>query len=114
MIEADVILGNLTDDPTKTIPIMGHPPNSSSDLSLESFLKQVQTYDNTKDSKKKGIKLDFKTIEVFEASKEIVANVAVTVSGKYISLLPQRCLLLLRVNVEVDHMTDQEKTSSIF
>ncbi|KAK0175227.1 hypothetical protein PV327_008993 [Microctonus hyperodae] len=67
MIEADVGMGTLingTND--KLIPIMTHPPHNSSDLSLEIFLKEV--FKNSK----RGIKLDFKTIEAFKASLPIL------------------------------------------
>lgn len=71
MIEADVILGTLTNNSTingTIIPVMGHPPADKSDLSLDSFLKQVVA------NKKKGIKLDFKSIEAFKAAiKDIQA-----------------------------------------
>jgi hypothetical protein len=61
MIEADVIIGKLNNQANGTdMVIMGHPPNTTSDLSLEEFLKKV-----TSDTKK-GIKLDFKSIEAFE------------------------------------------------
>ncbi|KAH1026669.1 hypothetical protein HUJ05_000302 [Dendroctonus ponderosae] len=76
MIEADIVLGTLINGKTDPIPIMGHPPQNTSDLSLEGFLAQVQSFDSTSNSSKKGIKLDFKTIEVLEASKNIVRSVA--------------------------------------
>ncbi|KAH0999506.1 hypothetical protein HUJ04_005280 [Dendroctonus ponderosae] len=85
MIEADIVLGTLINGKTDPIPIMGHPPQNTSDLSLEGFLAQVQSFDSTSNSSKKGIKLDFKTIEVLEASKNIVRSVADKVSGKHIS-----------------------------
>ncbi|KAM7354699.1 protein FAM151B isoform 3-T7 [Cochliomyia hominivorax] len=67
-IEADIVLGKLNNTGAD-LPIMAHPPAKTSDLSLDSFLLQIKQY-NDKHSKemKKGIKLDFKSIEVFEGS----------------------------------------------
>lgn len=91
MLEADVIIGEhkkldekkltpANQGQTKTatdggltdgkIPIMGHPPNTTSDLSLEEFVTAVIAHndkDENKDSKK-GIKLDFKTTEAITKS----------------------------------------------
>lgn len=66
MLEADVVLGNLNNN-TEMIPIMAHPPNTTSDLSLEDFL-------NITSNSRMGIKLDFKTDEAFENSKSILKN----------------------------------------
>lgn len=83
MIEADVIIGvhnnesvKITDPANATleqpkIPIMGHPPSNSSDLSFEQFLTKVIEF-NTKNTTKKGIKLDFKSIEAVEQSMPIL------------------------------------------
>lgn len=70
MIEADIVLGNGTDK-TAPIPIMGHPPDTTGDLSLEQFLDLVLKQRQSKDMKK-GIKLDFKTQGAFKASEQIV------------------------------------------
>lgn len=79
MIEADIVLGTLTNTTSnESIPIMGHPPADTSDLSLEQFLDRVLTY-NSKTARK-GIKLDFKTIEVFSASISILENIYSKVS----------------------------------
>jgi len=64
MIEADVSLGPGGD------PIMAHPPANTSDLSLQRFLTTV--LEATENNAKKGIKLDFKFIEVVEPSLKIV------------------------------------------
>ncbi|KAG8187386.1 hypothetical protein JTE90_016932 [Oedothorax gibbosus] len=61
-IESDVSLGVLKDrtfDPL--MPILAHPPETTSDISLEDFLKLAS-------GTTKGIKLDFKSIEVVEPS----------------------------------------------
>lgn len=68
MLEADVIVGKLNSNPPNAtdMVIMGHPPTTTSDLSLEDFLKKVTT------DKKKGIKLDFKSIEAFEMAVPLI------------------------------------------
>ncbi|XP_053980436.1 protein FAM151B isoform X1 [Hylaeus volcanicus] len=63
MLEADVSLGNVTGTNSIGVPIMAHPPANTSDLSLQDFLKMVVESNTTK-----GIKLDFKSLEAFEAS----------------------------------------------
>ena len=65
MLEADVLMRNNNVNGT---PVMAHPPDVDSNLTLYSFLSQ--TTDSTK-----GIKLDFKTIEVVEPSLKMVQNV---------------------------------------
>lgn len=64
------MLGTLINDASMTIqPIMAHPPNTTSDLSLDQFLTQIQEFNKEKElQSKKGVKLDFKSIDVFEAS----------------------------------------------
>ncbi|XP_065349807.1 protein FAM151B isoform X1 [Cloeon dipterum] len=62
MLEADVLLGVLTGGGPETIPIMAHPPNTESDLSLQNFLDQVILANAN--GIRKGIKLDFKSLEV--------------------------------------------------
>ena len=68
MIEADVTLGThkLLASQSK-IPVMAHPPITSSDLSLEEFLDMIINY-----HKPKGIKLDIKDIDVLEKTLEII------------------------------------------
>ncbi|XP_030763658.1 protein FAM151B-like isoform X2 [Sitophilus oryzae] len=63
MIEADVVLGTVGKDKT-VIPIMAHPPDITSDLSLETFLELVNT-SNIVNNTKHGIKLDFKSTDAF-------------------------------------------------
>lgn len=67
MIEADVLLGHLLGK-HEVIPIMAHPPNKTSDLSLSDFLQKVEAYNSTSTNFVKGIKLDFKSIEAFETA----------------------------------------------
>ncbi|XP_070150460.1 protein FAM151B isoform X2 [Polyergus mexicanus] len=69
MLEADVVMGKLSNTNQTDIPIMAHPPAVESDLSLENFLELNIHSNNTK-----GIKLDFKSNEAFENSKPILAR----------------------------------------
>ena len=73
MIEADISLGWLegSDTTQSKIPVMAHPPEIFSDLSLEDFINKVVKA--TRDGGlKKGIKLDFKSIEVAEAGLKLI------------------------------------------
>lgn len=70
MIEADIVYGRLINDTSNVLqPIMAHPPSLTSDITLKSFLTQVLSFNNmvTK-QKQKGVKLDFKSTDVFENS----------------------------------------------
>lgn len=67
MIEADVSIG------PDGQPIMAHPPVTISDLSLQQFLDLVIA--ETEKGARKGIKLDFKAIEIVEPSLELVRQV---------------------------------------
>lgn len=69
MLEADVLLGTLvgSGDGSSPMPIMAHPPNKTSDLSLEMFIDKI-----IKSGRRKGIKLDFKTKDAFVASENIL------------------------------------------
>lgn len=74
-IEADILMGYLTSDTENRheLPIMAHPPATTSDLSLENFLKRILIFNNHSNlDKVKGVKLDFKSIEAFESSVEII------------------------------------------
>ncbi|KAJ0175852.1 hypothetical protein K1T71_009011 [Dendrolimus kikuchii] len=74
MLEADVVLGHVIGKDGPPIPIMAHPPATTSDLTLGDFLSAVAQYNNVNSkSKQKGVKLDFKCIEAFEKSQEIIA-----------------------------------------
>lgn len=72
MLEADIVLGHVIGKEGPPIPIMAHPPADTSDLTLGDFLSAVAQYNNV-NSKQKGVKLDFKSIEAFEKSQEIIA-----------------------------------------
>ncbi|KAK9876695.1 hypothetical protein WA026_014074 [Henosepilachna vigintioctopunctata] len=67
MLEADIVIGRTADNKENNIPIMGHPPNNVSDLSLSQFVSIVDEF-NKRNAAKKGIKLDFKCIEAFESA----------------------------------------------
>ncbi|XP_022162803.1 protein FAM151B isoform X1 [Myzus persicae] len=71
MIEADVITGHLVDEEegekTDRIPIMGHPPSITSDLSLKEFL---DAWNNSN----KIIKLDFKSTEAFKLASPVIEH----------------------------------------
>ena len=67
MIEADVSIGPGGE------PIMAHPPAIDSDLSLQQFLDIVIA--ETEAGARKGIKLDFKAIEIVEPSLKMVKQV---------------------------------------
>lgn len=90
MLEADIVLGKLVNSTnlTEDIPIMGHPPATTSDLSLEEFLNKINNYNNLSSSKK-GVKLDFKTIEVFIKSQDILTTIYPTVIINKISINQQ-------------------------
>lgn len=66
MLEADVVLGTLKGGSGEEIPVMAHPPDNVSDLSLQNFLTEVMSA--TQQGHRCGIKLDFKTVEVLQPS----------------------------------------------
>lgn len=79
MLEADVVVGTIKGKEGPPLPIMAHPPATTSDLSLGDFLAAVSQH-NKGQSKPKGVKLDFKTIEAFEKSQDQIAKYSKTVS----------------------------------
>lgn len=70
MIEADIVFGYLIDDASRELqPVMAHPPTTTSDISLKSFLNQILMFnERSLKENQKGVKLDFKSIEVFQNS----------------------------------------------
>lgn len=97
MLEADVLMRNNMVNGT---PVMAHPPDVDSNLTLESFL--IQTTNSIK-----GIKLDFKTIEVVEPSLKMIQNVtfgqeALSPIWLNADILPGPCYD--KVCVPVDHV----------
>ena len=69
MLEADVLLGTVNGSGT-VVPIMGHPPANTSDLSLQDFLRTIVTHNKDHPNDQRGVKLDFKSIEVFEKAMD--------------------------------------------
>ncbi|KRT78838.1 hypothetical protein AMK59_8299 [Oryctes borbonicus] len=68
MLEADVVIGKINNSGNE-IPIMAHPPANTSDLSLSDFLSEILEFNLKANSQaKKGVKLDFKSIEALENS----------------------------------------------
>ena len=75
MIEADINLGfDLDGSISEMVPIMAHPPNIISDLSLERFLMTVIQALEENPQLKKGIKLDFKRTDILKESLQIVQS----------------------------------------
>ena len=68
MIEADVNVGTV-EGSTVVEPIMAHPPNTTSDISLKQF---VQRLFEAKTGQ--GIKFDFKSIDIVEQSLKILQS----------------------------------------
>jgi len=64
MLEADILMGT-TASSSKEVPIMAHPPDTTSDLTFGGFLDTI-LHVNAHMNKKKGIKLDFKDIAAVE------------------------------------------------
>lgn len=80
MIEADIILGTLRNDTSgPTIPVMGHPPNVDSDITLETFLGNILNHNAAHQNQTKGVKLDFKSTEVFVKSVSLLERLWPTV-----------------------------------
>ncbi|XP_037536684.1 protein FAM151B [Nematolebias whitei] len=69
MIEADVILRG--HDPKE--PVMAHPPDNDSDITLNEWLQEVKVYN-------KGIKLDFKSLEAVSPSLVLLKDVLAELS----------------------------------
>lgn len=75
MIEADIVMGRVTNDENSDkIPIMAHPPNWKSDLSLEMFMRRVLEYNINNETNVKGVKLDFKSIEAFKGALPLLKS----------------------------------------
>jgi len=103
MIEADVITGHLVDEveeeKTDRIPIMGHPPSITSDLSLKEFL-------NAWNNSNKIIKLDFKSTEAFKLATPVIEN-AFKVGIFNVILAPRDQLFIVYMSyfgIFVDHI----------
>lgn len=77
IIEGDVSMGSIESRDGMDLPIMAHPPLKTSDLSLTEF---VDTVLHSKTSK--GMKFDFKQLEVVEPSFKIIKSRANEVRSK--------------------------------
>jgi hypothetical protein len=74
-IECDIVLGHLFSDTLEENkqPIMAHPPLNKSDITLNEFMRQIKSHNaNVPKDDRKGVKLDFKSIEVFTQSLDIL------------------------------------------
>uniref|UniRef100_A0A665TV32 Family with sequence similarity 151 member B n=1 Tax=Echeneis naucrates TaxID=173247 RepID=A0A665TV32_ECHNA len=69
MMEADIIMRGC--DPKE--PIMAHPPDTDSDITLKEWLEEVKAHD-------KGIKLDFKSLEAVSPSLAVLEGVLTDLS----------------------------------
>jgi hypothetical protein len=87
MIEADILMGTkVGGKDNKRIPVMAHPPSTTSDLDFSDFLKAVQEkvfhFQSSAHSEqsaaaagvKKGIKLDFKDINAVKPVLKALQN----------------------------------------
>ncbi|XP_035222157.1 protein FAM151B-like, partial [Stegodyphus dumicola] len=69
-LEADVSMGHVMGQEFgPPIPIMAHPPNTTSDLSLDTWLDIVIARRTGK-----GVKLDFKSIETLKPSMKLLES----------------------------------------
>lgn len=77
VIESDVLLGSIVNDETgKRVPIMAHPPARTSDLTFEEYIDTI-----IRARKKKGVKLDFKQLEVVEECLKLLKKRTAEVSA---------------------------------
>jgi hypothetical protein len=75
------VLGRLINDSSQMLqPVMGHPPAVTSDISLGNFLSDILNFNLANPSRQKGIKLDFKSIEVFNGSMPLLRSLWASVS----------------------------------
>ena len=65
MLEADVLLRGQGTENETDIPIMAHPPDTDSDITLDQWLEKVSPT-------MKGIKLDFKSSNVLEPAMKVL------------------------------------------
>lgn len=87
-IEADIVMGTIIGSDNKTeMPVMGHPPATESDISLKEFLEKILDFNNLNSENKKGVKLDFKTIGVFNGSLELLMELWDKVSNSHLKLI---------------------------
>lgn len=75
MIEGDVTIGTIKPGPAIRIPIMCEPPHRASDLSTESFLRQIHTFNRENPLITKHIKLAFTDVEALVPVIEILKKI---------------------------------------
>lgn len=83
MLEADIVMGSIVGKDGPPLPIMAHPPATTSDLTLAEFLETIAQHNmkETNPASKKGAKLDFKSIEAYEQSQELISKYQVRFSN---------------------------------
>ncbi|XP_031619079.1 protein FAM151A-like isoform X2 [Contarinia nasturtii] len=78
--------GKEPEKPTATVPIMAHPPSVTSDLSFEQFVYKVAKYNaGAKETKAKGVKLDFKSIEAVKNALPLIREAKFELSPVWIN-----------------------------
>jgi hypothetical protein len=69
-IEADIVMGHEENENKEVSsisqPVMAHPPLLVSDLTFEEFITTFRSFQDSKDSRHKHLKLDFKDVETIE------------------------------------------------
>ena len=129
-IEADLLMGtdhsdteqhrvvNRNREEKRRVPIMAHPPEDSSDLSLDTFLRQVTKekrpaspqLGNKRRYLEKHIKLDFKDIATVEPALKLFKELDVCVQERTIFLnadvLPGPGRSPMDVSVSADHFIE--------
>lgn len=97
MIEADV---NLAETSRYPVPIMAHPPNNTSDLTLEDFLIEI-----VRSNCSKGIKLDFKSTRVVEPAFRVLARHVDFLKGPIVlnaDILPGELIMITISSVTIN------------
>lgn len=103
MIEADIVLGTLDCGNGTIVPIMAHPPNTTSNLSLETFLRTISVHNIEHPNNVKGVKLDFKSIESFDGALNLLKSIWQLVIYRMVfSIAQQTCNRVL-----ILHFTQQ-------
>jgi len=76
MMEADVVIGRLygENDSVAKRPVMGHPPATESDITLTDFVKRIIMALSDDKSLRKGVKLDFKSIDAAHGGLQTVSE----------------------------------------
>merc|ERR1712018_327541 len=77
MMEADVVMGRLygENDTVAKRPVMAHPPQTQSDITLKGFLGYILEEMLEDPDLRKGVKLDFKSIDAAEGGLKTVSEI---------------------------------------